>query len=70
MLTIARSANSETIMTIMSKEVTLGYIAEYVRLRTVLGHPKRLGRFPAGTGGGPVNNGGNLEATGHPAAEY
>ena len=65
---ITRSANNEMIMMVAPKEVTLGHIREYFRMRTALGMYERLGATPVGgAGGGPANivNAGNGEAARH-----
>ena len=51
-LAIISSAHSAANTVIVTKKMTLGYMADYLRMRSGLGHAERLGRFPAGTGGG------------------
>ena len=55
-LTIATSADNELLTSVVTKEVALGYIAGYFRMRRTLGMFERMApALEGGAGGGPAN---------------
>ena len=72
-LAIARSAENEQLTSVVTKEVVLGYIAGYFRMRRTLGMFERMAStLEGGAGGGPANivNAGNGEAARQFDPEY
>ena len=55
-LAIATSADNELLTSVVTKEVALGYIAGYFRMRRTLGMFERMApALEGGAGGGPAN---------------
>ena len=67
-LAMARSTDNKMLMSVVTKEVALGHIAEFFRTRRRLGMYKRMApALEGGAGGRPANivNAGNGEAARH-----
>ena len=72
-LAITRSVDNEQLMCAVTKEVVLGYIAGYFRMRRTLGMFERMApALEGGAGGGPTNivNMGNGDAARQFDPEY
>ena len=69
-LAIAQSADNEMLMSVVTKEVELGHIAGFFRMRRRLGMYERMApALEEGAGGGPANAV-NGEAARHLNPEY